>query len=190
KYEGSREHRRFSRGPRMAHRRHRTRPRVPLLRASQDHHRLCGLSRLAAPAAIHCRSGPTTALTRATYVPHSNPPGHGAETPKIPADPGFRIAGPRRRAAPALPEALRKMLAARPGAKTPIGARDRAMLLLGFGDVETVPGRGLHIWGGRPKRAILYGSVFPAVTCRWHPGALLTWLLRSCLYFPQCDPQG
>jgi|SRR5208283_1907251 len=72
---------------------------------------------------------------------------------------------PRRRAAPALPEALRKMLAARPGAKTPIGARDRAMLLLGFGaalrrselaglrlgDVETVPGRGLHILVRRSK---------------------------------------
>ena len=57
------------------------------------------------------------------------------------------------------------MLAARPVAETPIGARDQAMLLLGFGaplrrselmaltlgDVETVPGRVLLLTIGRSK---------------------------------------
>jgi integrase len=61
---------------------------------------------------------------------------------------------PRRQAAPAVPELLRRLLAALPPAEKPLGARDRAMLLLGFGsalrrselvsltldDVETVPG--------------------------------------------------
>ena len=68
---------------------------------------------------------------------------------------------PRRQAAPAVPGVLRLMLAGRPAADTPLGARDRAMLLLGFGaalrrselvaltlgDVETVPGRGLRAAG-------------------------------------------
>jgi integrase len=72
---------------------------------------------------------------------------------------------PRRQAAPALPDALRLMLAARPAADTPLGARDRAMLLLGFGaalrrselvalrlgDVEAVPGRGLRVLLRRSK---------------------------------------
>ncbi|MBV1800666.1 tyrosine-type recombinase/integrase [Siccirubricoccus sp. G192] len=40
---------------------------------------------------------------------------------------------PGKRAAAATPDALRRMLAARPGADTALGARDRAMLLLGFG---------------------------------------------------------
>jgi site-specific recombinase XerD len=72
---------------------------------------------------------------------------------------------PRRQAAPAVPSVLRKMLAQRPSPATPLGARDRAMLLLGFGaalrrselvaltlgDVETVPGRGLRIVVRRSK---------------------------------------
>ena len=73
---------------------------------------------------------------------------------------------PRRQAAPAVPGVLRLMLAARPPRPTrPLGARDRAMLLLGFGaalrrselvaltlgDVETVPGRGLKLLVRRSK---------------------------------------
>ncbi|HTX85275.1 MAG TPA: tyrosine-type recombinase/integrase [Streptosporangiaceae bacterium] len=72
---------------------------------------------------------------------------------------------PRRRAAPAVPGVLRLLLAARPSPDEPIGARDRAMLLLGFGaalrrselvaltigDVETVPGRGIMLTIGRSK---------------------------------------
>ena len=72
---------------------------------------------------------------------------------------------PRRQAAPAVPGVLRLMLAARPAPDTPLGARDRAMLLLGFGaalrrselvaltlgDVETVPGRGLRLLVRRSK---------------------------------------
>jgi site-specific recombinase XerD len=72
---------------------------------------------------------------------------------------------PRRQAAPAVPGVLRLMLAARPSPDTPLGARDRAMLLLGFGaalrrselvsltlgDVETVPGRGLKLLVRRSK---------------------------------------
>jgi site-specific recombinase XerD len=78
---------------------------------------------------------------------------------------------PRRQAAPAVPGVLRLMLAARPAPDTPLGARaaivarDRAMLLLGFGaalrrselvaltlgDVETVPGRGLKLLVRRSK---------------------------------------
>ena len=40
---------------------------------------------------------------------------------------------PRRQATPAVPDLLRRLLAARPSAENPTGARDRAMLLLGFG---------------------------------------------------------
>ena len=72
---------------------------------------------------------------------------------------------PRRKAAPAVPGVLRLLLAARPTEENPIGARDRAMLLLGFGaalrrselvsltlgDVETVPGRGIMLTIGRSK---------------------------------------
>ncbi|MCB4825346.1 tyrosine-type recombinase/integrase [Roseicella aerolata] len=72
---------------------------------------------------------------------------------------------PRKRAAAAGPDTLRLMLAARPPADTAIGARDRAMLLLGFGaalrrselaglalgDVEAVPGRGLRVLVRRSK---------------------------------------
>src|SRR3954452_284409 len=39
---------------------------------------------------------------------------------------------PRRQATPAVPDLLRRLLAARPPSEHPIGARDRAMLLLGF----------------------------------------------------------
>ena len=78
---------------------------------------------------------------------------------------------PRRQAAPAVPGVLRLMLAARPAPRTPLGtreaivARERAMLLVGFGaalrrselvaltlgDVTTVPGRGLKILVRRGK---------------------------------------
>jgi site-specific recombinase XerD len=72
---------------------------------------------------------------------------------------------PRRQAAPAVPGVLRLMLAARPTPDRPLGARDRAMLLVGFGaalrrselvaltigDVETVPGRGLRVLVRRSK---------------------------------------
>ncbi len=78
---------------------------------------------------------------------------------------------PRRQAAPAVPGVLRLMIAARLSPDTPGGARlaldarDRAMLLLGFGaalrrselvaltlgDVEVVPGRGLLLLIGRSK---------------------------------------
>jgi integrase len=72
---------------------------------------------------------------------------------------------PRRKAAPAVPGVLRLMLAALPSPTSPLAARARAMLLLGFGaalrrselvgltlgDVETVPGRGLLVTIARSK---------------------------------------
>jgi site-specific recombinase XerD len=78
---------------------------------------------------------------------------------------------PRRQAAPAVPGVLRLMVAGRSAAGTPLGAREaivareRAMLLVGFGaalrrselvaltlgDVETVPGRGLRLLIRRSK---------------------------------------
>jgi len=72
---------------------------------------------------------------------------------------------PRRKAAPAVPGVLRLMLAALPSPDSPLGARARAMLLLGFGaalrrselvglslgDVETVSGRGLLVTIARSK---------------------------------------
>jgi len=72
---------------------------------------------------------------------------------------------PRRKAAPAVPDVLRLLLAARPAPGEAIGARDRAMLLLGFGaalrrselvaltigDVETIPGRGIMLTIKRSK---------------------------------------
>jgi site-specific recombinase XerD len=72
---------------------------------------------------------------------------------------------PRRQAAPAVPGVLRLMLAKRPAPTNPLGARDRAMLLLGFGaalrrselvaltlgDVTTVPDRGLRVLVRRSK---------------------------------------
>ena len=64
-----------------------------------------------------------------------------------------------------MPGVLRLMVAGRPAADTPLGARERAMLLVGFGaalrrselvaltlgDVETVPGRGLRLLIRRSK---------------------------------------
>ncbi len=64
-----------------------------------------------------------------------------------------------------MPGVLRLLLAARPAPDTPLGARDRAMLLLGFGaalrraelvaltigDVAPVPGRGLLLTIARSK---------------------------------------
>jgi site-specific recombinase XerD len=72
---------------------------------------------------------------------------------------------PKRQATPAVPDLLRKLLATRPGADQPLGARDRAMLLLGFAgalrraelvalrlaDVTVVPGRGFLLTIGRSK---------------------------------------
>jgi site-specific recombinase XerD len=72
---------------------------------------------------------------------------------------------PRRQAAAATPDLLRKMLATRPVADTPLGARDRALLLLGFGaalrlaelivlmvgDVVALPGKGLQVTIRRSK---------------------------------------
>lgn len=72
---------------------------------------------------------------------------------------------PARRAAAAGPDILRQMLATRPGSDTAMGARDRALLLLGFagalrraelssltiGDVEVAPGRGLRLLIRRSK---------------------------------------
>ena len=72
---------------------------------------------------------------------------------------------PIKQAAPAVPDVLRLLLAACPPAGSALGARDRAMLLLGFGaalrrselvalrvgDVEPVPGRGLRLLVRRSK---------------------------------------
>jgi hypothetical protein len=72
---------------------------------------------------------------------------------------------PRRQAAAATPDLLGKMLATRPAADTPLGARDRALLLLGFGaalrlaelivlmvgDVVALPGKGLQVTIRRSK---------------------------------------
>ncbi|MFL5283628.1 MAG: hypothetical protein ACJ8AW_22225 [Rhodopila sp.] len=72
---------------------------------------------------------------------------------------------PRRQATPAVPDLLRRLLATRPLPDEPIGARDRCMLLLGFGaalrrselvalrvgDVTAVPGRGIMLRIRRSK---------------------------------------
>ncbi len=72
---------------------------------------------------------------------------------------------PVRQATPAVPDVLRRLLAACPPASAALGARDRAMLLLGFGaalrrselvalqrgDVELVAGRGLRVLVRRSK---------------------------------------
>ena len=72
---------------------------------------------------------------------------------------------PAKQAAPAVPDVLRLLLAACQPASAALGARDRAMLLLGFGaalrrselvalrigDVEPVPGRGLRLLVRRSK---------------------------------------
>jgi integrase len=66
---------------------------------------------------------------------------------------------PQRKAAPATPDVLRRLLATRRPPSSPVGARDRAMMLLGFGaamrrselvgllvgDVRVEPGRGLIV---------------------------------------------
>ena len=78
---------------------------------------------------------------------------------------------PRRRAAPAVPDVLRRLLTARPASNTPeaaapaLAARHRAMLLIGFGaalrrseivaltigDIEVVENRGLSVLVRRSK---------------------------------------
>jgi integrase len=72
---------------------------------------------------------------------------------------------PRRQATPAVPDLLRRLLATRSISENPLGARDRAMLLLGFGaalrrlelvaltlgDLVPVPGRGVQLVIRRSK---------------------------------------
>jgi hypothetical protein len=68
---------------------------------------------------------------------------------------------PRRQAAPAVARVLRLMLAKRPAADTPLGARERAccwlslarreLVALTLGDVEAVPERGLRLLVRRSK---------------------------------------
>ncbi len=72
---------------------------------------------------------------------------------------------PTRQAAPAVPDVLQKMLAALPSPDSPLGVRNRTMLLLGFGaalrrselvglrigDVQLVPSRGLTVLVRRSK---------------------------------------
>lgn len=72
---------------------------------------------------------------------------------------------PRQKAAAARPDVLRLMLATHPSPATPLSARDRALLLVGFGaarrrselaelslgDVTSVPGRGLRVLVRRSK---------------------------------------
>ena len=72
---------------------------------------------------------------------------------------------PRQKAAAAGPDVLRLMLTTRPSPATPLGARDRALLLVGFGaalrrselaglalgDVTPIPGRGLRVLVRRSK---------------------------------------
>ncbi|MGI4800220.1 MAG: site-specific integrase [Janthinobacterium lividum] len=72
---------------------------------------------------------------------------------------------PRRQATPAVPDVLRQLLSACQSSDTALGARDRAMLLLGFGaalrrselvalqlrDIESVPNRGIRLLVQRSK---------------------------------------
>lgn len=103
---------------------------------------------------------------------------------------------PRRQAAPAVPGTLRLMLAACAGSATPLGARDRAMLLLGFGaalrrselvalaigDVAPVVGRGLMLsvrrsktdQQGRGQQVAVWAN--PAEPSFCPAAALNTWL--------------
>ncbi len=104
---------------------------------------------------------------------------------------------PRRQAAAAVPEMLRRLLATRPAPPSPLGLRDRALLLLGFaaalrrselvaldlGDVVPVAGRGLRVLVRRSKTdqrgagqevAIQPNHAEPALC---PVGALEAWLL-------------
>ena len=103
---------------------------------------------------------------------------------------------PRRQATPAVPGALRLMLAACAGPDRPLGARDRAMLLLGFGaalrrselvdlaigDVAPVTGRGLMLTirqsktdqQGRGQAVAIWAN--PAEPAFCPAAALETWL--------------
>ena len=82
-------------------------------------------------AARACTSPPSGPRTCSPAPARPEPPAarRGTRRPSS-APKGTR---PRRRAAPALPDILRKMLAARQGADTAFSARDWGMLLLGFG---------------------------------------------------------
>ncbi len=104
---------------------------------------------------------------------------------------------PRRQAAAAVPEMLRRLLATRPAPPSPLGLRDRALLLLGFaaalrrselvaldlGDIVPVAGRGLRVLVRRSKTdqrgagqevAIRPNHAEPALC---PVGALEAWLL-------------
>ena len=103
---------------------------------------------------------------------------------------------PTRQAAPAVPDVLRAMLAALPAPDTPLGLRDRAMLLLGFGaalrrselvaltlgDVQRVPGRGLTVLvrrsktdqHGRGQHVAIWANPADPLTCP--DAALARWL--------------
>ena len=94
---------------------------------------------------------------------------------------------PTRQAAPAVPDVLAKMLGALPAPESPLGIRNRAMLLLGFGaalrrselvglrlgDVEKVAGRGLTVLvrrsktdpHGKGQRVAIWGNPLDPRTC-------------------------
>ena len=103
---------------------------------------------------------------------------------------------PTRQAAPAVPDVLRAMLAALPAPDAPLGIRNRAMLLLGFGaalrrselvaltlgDVQLVPGRGLTVLvrrsktdqHGRGQQVAIWANPADPLTCP--AAALERWL--------------
>ena len=93
---------------------------------------------------------------------------------------------PTRQAAPAVPDVLARMLGALPSPEAPLGIRNRAMLLLGFGaalrrselvalrvgDVARVSGRGLTVMVQRSKTD-QHGRGQQVAVCA-NPAALLT----------------
>ena len=103
---------------------------------------------------------------------------------------------PTRQAAPTVPDVLAKMLATLPSPESPLGIRNRAMLLLGFGaalrrselvalrlgDVAPVPGRGLTVLvqrsktdqHGRGQQVAIWANPTAPLTCPLH--ALEGWL--------------
>ena len=103
---------------------------------------------------------------------------------------------PTRQAAPAVPEVLAKMLAALPCPNSPLGVRNRAMLLLGFGaalrrselvglsigDVARISGRGVTVLvrrsktdqHGRGQQVAIWANLTDPLTCPL--AALERWL--------------
>ncbi len=103
---------------------------------------------------------------------------------------------PTRQAAPAVPDTLKRMLAALPSPDSPLGIRNRAMLLLGFGaalrrselvglaigDVQLVPGRGLTVLvrrsktdqHGRGQQVAIWANPADPLTCP--ASAVARWL--------------